>query len=173
MALITETGSGACDSESYASVAQADDYHAKRGATLWSSLQVADKEAALRRASDYVTEAYRQKWKGARTHYAQALDWPRFGAELDDVSYGQYAAYVDPNSVPQQVINATCELAFRAAQGPLADDIDGPRLISKTIGPIKKEYAATGPEHKRYRSIDMLLRPLLSSGGGNLKIVRA
>jgi hypothetical protein len=171
--LNVEMGTGSPDSESYASVAQADDYHLKRGTTLWGTMQAADKEAALRRASDYLCEAYRMKWKGARAQLHQALDWPRIGVMLEDVGFAPYTAYVDTNVVPPQVVNATCELAFRAAQGPLAADIDGPRLIAKTVGPIRKEYAATGPDHKRYRQIDLMLKPLLASGGGNLQLTRA
>lgn len=172
MPLITEDGSGRADADSFASLAVADAYHVTRGNVSWAGTMMADKEAALRRSTDYMEQEYRTKWRGARLSLAQALAWPRLNVQLDDVGYGRISAYVPPNTVPVQVSQACCELAFRALSGPLAPDLER-QVIAKTIGPIRTEYAAGSPEYVRFRAIDLLLKPLLSSGGLGARLVRA
>ena len=56
MALIVEDGNGIAGADSYATEAQADLYHEHRGNTAWYS--VADKEAALRKATDFMPVSY-------------------------------------------------------------------------------------------------------------------
>jgi hypothetical protein len=172
MTLIVESGAALPDAESYASVAQADAYHEARGNSQWSLLSDVEKEHALRRATDYMLQMYRTKWKGLRANLSQALDWPRFNVQLEDVGFGQFMAYVPVNTVPQQVIQATAEMALRAAAGELAPDLQR-TVAEKTIGPIKTVYAAGAPEYVRYRAIDNLLKPLLASGGLGIRLERA
>ena len=79
MSLICEDGSGKSDSESYISVADASSYHTARGNTAWAALATdALREAALRRATDYMRQAYRSRWQGYKVNEDQALDWPRY-----------------------------------------------------------------------------------------------
>ncbi|HEX5126495.1 MAG TPA: DnaT-like ssDNA-binding protein [Rhodocyclaceae bacterium] len=172
MSLITEDGTGRADAESFASLAAADAYHASRGNVAWAGALTADKENALRRATDYIGQEYRTKWKGRRTTMTQALDWPRYEVKLDDVGFGRYAAYVQPTIVPAQVVQACCELAIRALSGPLAPDLQR-QIIAETVGPLRTEYAAGTPEYVRYRSVDLLLKPLLASSGMGIQMVRA
>ena len=78
MSLIVEDGTGRADAESYASVSVADAYHTARGNTAWAALATtALKEAALRKATDYLGQTYGLRWKGYRMTTTQALDWPR------------------------------------------------------------------------------------------------
>jgi hypothetical protein len=172
MSLIVEDGSARADSESYASVAQIDAYHSARGNAQWVALTSTEKEQAARRACDYLTQMYHTKWKGARARYDQALDWPRIDVRLDDIGLGMFNAFVPYNTVPQQVINATAEMALRAAAGELAPDLQR-TVAEESIGPIKTVYAAGAPEYVRYRSIDLLLKPLLAAGGMGMRMVRA
>lgn len=172
MTLIVEDGSALPDSESYASVDQIDAYHAARGNARWATLTATEKEQAARRATDYLLQMYRTKWKGLRANLNQALDWPRFNVQLEDVGFGQFMAYIPVNTVPQQVIHATAEMALRAAAGELAPDLQR-TVAEETIGPIKTVYAAGAPEFVRYRAIDLLLRPLLTAGGMGIRMVRA
>jgi hypothetical protein len=172
MSLITENGSGLADAESLASVAQADAYHAVRANSLWATLTTEEKEAALRRATDYMEQMYRLKWKGTRASLTQALDWPRLNVELEDIGFGRFAAYVPYNTVPKEVIQACCEMAFRAAGGELAPDLQR-TVAEKTVGPIKTVYASGAPEYIRFRSVDLLLKSLLVSGGMGIRLVRA
>lgn len=110
MSLIVEDGSNVAGAESLASVAYTDTYHSNRGNTAWAVLATAAKEQALRKATDYMTQAYRTRWAGYRTHSTQSLDWPRSLVEIKDVNY--IGTYVDQYSVPDEVKKACCELAL-------------------------------------------------------------
>jgi len=161
--LIVETGTGMAGAESYVTVAEADTYHTARGnEASWSDLDTDVKEQFLRRATDYMIEVYRQRWKGRRLNFTQALDWPRYGVQVEDIGYDRYIAYLPANSVPQAVKNACAELALRAKSGELSPDIKR-EVVEKTIGPIRTVYAAGAPQYVRYRAIDNLLAPMLES----------
>jgi hypothetical protein len=107
MALIVEDGSGKSDAQSYVSVTDADDYHANHSAsTDWSGADTADKEKALRLATQWLDATYHGRWKGVRFSADQALDWPRDSVELDG-----YVLSV--SDLPQQLLDATCEMALK------------------------------------------------------------
>lgn len=166
--LIVEDGSGRADAESLASVAEADAYHTARGnEAAWTDLDVDVKERYLRLATDYMA-IYRTKWKGRRASSAQALDWPRYDVQLDDVG----CAYVPVNTVPKEVMQACCAMALKAKGGELAPDLQR-QVIAKTTGPIKTEWAPGSPEYVRFRSVDNLLKPFLESSGMGVRLVRA
>jgi hypothetical protein len=175
MSLIVETGAGAANSESYASVAQADLYLANRGLSSWDALDDDVKEASLRKATDYMLAFYRPKWKGRRVLITQALDWPRVGVVLEDFggaqgrnNFGSYGLFqVDYTTVPVPVINATCELALRASVGELAADLDRETLTEGVSG-INVTYRAGTPQYIRYRLIELMLRPYLMNAGATL-----
>ena len=163
MALIVETGSAAAASESYASVAQADTYFANRGITIWAPLQIAEKEQALRRATDFMSS---YAWAGSRVNATQALDWPRSGLYVNGFD-------VAMTSIPLAVQTACMELALRAAAGELAPDI-GRQKIRVKVGPIETQYSDTAAPHTKYRAIDNLLSAYLSyvTGGITVGLVR-
>lgn len=163
MTLIVETGAGLANAESYISTTDADSYHAARGNTAWADLGTEDKEAALRRASDYMTGAYRDRWKGYRATSAQALDWPRVGAVVDGFD-------VPSDSVPAAVARACADLALRASAGELAPDLER-GIASQTVDVITVVYDTASPQATRYRAIDQLLAPYLA-GAGALPVVR-
>lgn len=172
MALNVESGQAGSDSESYASVEYADAFHLARGNSLWATLATTEKEQALRRATEYLCSAYRLRWAGYRVSDIQALDWPRYEVPKRDVSSYTYS-YYDYQSVPEEVKKACASMAFKAAQGDLAEDLTQ-RVVREKIGPIETEYDSNSPQAVRYRSIDMLLAPLLNGmGGANVRLVRA
>lgn len=164
MALITEDGTARADAESFASVAAADAFHLSRGNVSWAAIATVDKEAALRRATDYLGQEYAMRWRGVRLTTTQALDWPRFNVQIEGRPY----SYLLPNIVPPQVVQACCELSIRALSGPLAPDV-GRVVKEKTTGPIKTVYADGAPPYTQFRSVGLLLAPLL---GSKLKMVR-
>ena len=176
MALITEDGTGKADSESYMSVADADTHFASRGITLWATMLEAEKEQALRRATDYMVEVYRTSWAGYRKTTTQALDWPRYEVPRIDApqayGYSFSPSYYDDSSVAAEVKRACAEMAFRAASGELAPDID--RLAKREkVDVIEVEYADGATPYKRYRAIDNMLRPFLGGRPNQIKLVRA
>ncbi|HWH74773.1 MAG TPA: DnaT-like ssDNA-binding protein, partial [Methylibium sp.] len=84
MALEVEDGTAKSDAESYVSVAEASAYHSLRGNTLWATMSEGEMEAALRRATDYLVQTYRDQWAGYRATTTQALDWPREEVQIKD-----------------------------------------------------------------------------------------
>ena len=129
MTLIAEDGSGKSDSESYISVADASNYHTVRGNTAWAALTTdAIREQCLRKATDFMRQAYRSRWQGYKVNEDQALDWPRYGVEVEG-----YA--VDSDIVPTEVKNACAELALKASAAELNPDLTQ-GVLSETVGSI-------------------------------------
>jgi hypothetical protein len=159
MSIVTEDGTGMADAVSLCSVADADAFHQARGNSAWTDLDVPDKESALVRATDYMQQMYRNRWKGSRTNSTQALDWPRYGVVLADL----YLQAVDSDIVPAEVKNACAILALKASAEDLAPDLDRETAREK-IDVLEIEYRS-GSRTKQYRSVDMLLSPLLIAGG--------
>ena len=167
MPLIIETGAGLTDADSYASAAAADAYHAKRGNAAWAALVESEKESLLIKATEYMVGQYRARWKGRRRTATQALDWPRYDVELDDVH-----AHLGSDIVPVEVQNACAILALQARSGELAPALKR-TIKEKVIGPIKTVYADGAPEAVRYRAVDQLLKPFLCGSGLSGRLERA
>lgn len=167
MSLIVENGTGLANAESYISVADADTRHSNLGNAAWAPLATADKEAALRKATTYMLQAYRQRWTGYRVKVnpMQALDWPRYGVEVD-----HFPVHFD--IVPSDVANACADLALKASTGELAPDLS-PRVIREKVGPIETQYAVGTAEFIRFRAVDMMLAPYLTGGQAMATLVRA
>lgn len=180
MALIVETGQGGVDSETYNSVATADDYFTKRNNTEWLALPVEAKEAALRKASDYILQTYRQKWEGLRTTADQALDWPRTYVERDpsnDTSLldrsipSTSQLYYDFNFIPKEIRYAEAELAFLSLTEDLL--IASERLATKErVGDLEVTYDRGAQDKRRFPMVDGYLKPFLKAMGKGF-IVRA
>jgi hypothetical protein len=169
--LITETGAGLADAESYASVAAADARCVSLGSTAWAGLAEADKEIALRKAMVFMA-TYRTRWSGRRVYQHQALDWPRHNVVVDGFM-------VPSTSVPTDVVNACIDLAVRAGGGEdLLPDLDtGSNAIKKDkTGPLETEYFQnTTDARERFVAVDAILAPYFgAAGGGNsIKVTRA
>ena len=147
--LKVEDGAGLPDAESYVSVADADKYAADvMGDGGWAQASEADKERALRRATQYIDSRYR--YKNSRLNPEQALEWPRVGF---------------PWPV-KRLRDAACELAFRALAGDLYTDVLPDENIKRdTVGPLTTEYFE--PQNGgqiRFAIVDDLLAPLVASG---------
>jgi hypothetical protein len=163
MTIIVEDGTGLADSETYIGVEEADAYHAARNNFAWDEGDIADKEAALRRATQYLDGFYKTKWAGYRTNgRAQALDWPRTSA------YDHEGNYIASDEVPAELSQACAEAALRELVSPqsLSPDIDtGQRILQETVGPISTRYADRGSQRTQRTLIDELLSPLLAANG--------
>ena len=169
MALIVETGAGLVDSESYASVAEADAYHANRGCTPWfdvSKMTTEIKEQCLRRATDYIEQVYGQSFHGYRVSSTQALAFPRVDVELNGY-------YIASDIIPTILKSATITLAYKAAQGNLAPDL-GQTVKREKVDVLEVEYMDGASAVKRLREIDNILAPLLNGlpSGAMRKLVR-
>lgn len=175
MSLIVETGAIVAGAESYASVADANTYHANRGNAAWDALDDTDqKEPALRKATDYMLQVYRARWKGYRKSAVQALDWPRVSVYLEPFlvdGTGTYPYLVSDTIVPTEVKQACMELALRASAGELVADLTRSTLIER-VGEITVTYDPNSPESARYRAVDAILMPYLEGSALNMRVSR-
>lgn len=147
MALDTNPTSPTMDS--YASVLEADAYHTAYGHTDWSAASTEKREAALRRATQYLDARYH--FKGTPDQPQQPLAWPRRG-------------YPWPE---RHILAATCELALRALANPLFSDVAPIGVRQETIGPLTTVYSeGSGDGQIRYAVVEDLLRDLISGGIG-------
>lgn len=165
MSLVVETGTGDPLAESYASVADADTRMANLGETNWTLLLTAEKEQALRRATAFMEQAYRDRWKGYRQVYTQALSWPRNSVVVDEF------IYIATTIVPPEVKNACIDLALKAAAGDLVPDLER-GVVREKVGPIETEYDRASPQSTRRPAIEMTLAPFLKGGTGMARLVR-
>ncbi|MEO8837566.1 MAG: DnaT-like ssDNA-binding protein, partial [Herbaspirillum sp.] len=144
MSLIVEDGSIIVGAESYASVAFADLYHSNHDNGAWTLLDVPAKEASLRKATDYMQQAYRLRWKGVRAGFVQILDWPRLNVQIEDVGFGSIQAYLPVNIVPLEVQNACASLALTASTEDLAPPLER-ETASESVGSISVSYVTGAP----------------------------
>jgi hypothetical protein len=180
MALIVEDGTGKADAESYIAVADATTYHANRGNTAWAGLASDTiREQHLRKAAEFMLQAYRLRWKGTRGSTTQALDWPRGLVERPDYTYAGLNGYTTisgdfyfpADEVPVEVQRACAELALRSIDGLLSADLE--RAVSReTVGPITVEYEKGALQTKRFEAVDNMLQPFLKPRGGFLPVTR-
>lgn len=172
MTIVVEDGTGLSTAESYASVADANTYFAKRLNAAWDELDdIDDKEPALIKATDFMERVYGQKWIGTRTSETQALSFPREGVKR----VGGWN-YYDNDEIPREVKVACMELALKVSSEPLAADLTADDFIEAvTIGPISINYKESSPAVKIYREINDLLAPLfggIASSGMAVKVIR-
>ena len=164
MTLVVEDGTGKADAESLITLAAANARHTALGNAAWTGADAA-KEAALRRATIYMEQAYRSAWKGARRTIEQALSWPRYGVSVDGF-------YLDSDAVPSDVANACADLALRALSADLNEDQT--RAIKREkVGPLETEYSEFASQAVRYRAVDMALAPYLKGSPTMAELVRA
>lgn len=164
MALVTEDGTGLANAESYCSVAAAGTRHTAFGNTAWTGTDAA-KEAALRQATLYMTQMYRNRWAGQRVTSTQALDWPRYGVVVDHYP-------IDADELPADITAACADLALRALTATLF--ADQTRAIKREkVGPLETEYSEYSPQATRYSAVDALLAPYLEGSSAMARLVRA
>lgn len=188
MTLVTTPA--AADADSYVAVTDADAYFAARGQTSWTGDDTA-KEAALRLATSYLDNAYRDRWIGVRTEQLQALAWPRCSAVPIRTSVSVTMALIDsdgfeidPETIPLQVQRATMEAALLSLIGtdlqPTRSQADiGVKSIDKSVGSLRKAivYRDDAPIVDRYLIIEGYLRGLVTgtpgASSGTVSLVRA
>lgn len=133
------TTPGASTADAYASLAAALAYHAAMGNAGWASAVDADRETALRRATKWIDATYRKRWIGFRVNgRAQPLDWPQTGV------FDRDGFAVDSTTIPDEVVNATCEAALRELTTPgmlLPDYVPAERVKTASAGPVSITYA--------------------------------
>lgn len=166
MAFVVENGSGLSNANAYLSEAEANTYNSDHAVdAAWSAASTEDKEKSIRLATQYIDARYIRKWFGRRVQRDQALDWPRTGVVDAD------RFLIDSDIVPQEVKDATAEMALRSLKGEdLMPDIANPGSITSErvkVDVIEEEtrYSGGRSQIKRFRLVDNLLRGLVSPVG--------
>lgn len=171
MALVIETGQGATDAESYATVAQFRTYNADRGRDV-TALTDTEIEALLRAGFDYMMQNYRLRWAGYRKTIEQYADWPREFVPREPLPFMLQPGviltddvYYPIDAVPLEVRRANMELAFRAQTEELSIEFE--RLTTEeTVGSLTVKYDKSARDKRVFPFIENLLRPFLKAGGG-------
>ena len=123
MALNTTPGD---DCESLCSVADADDYHTKRGnVSAWMPLDTSRKEALLRQAYARLYGDYWRCWPAGET----------FGTVAGIVMRGAR--------------DACAQLALYAVDGPLDGELS-PQVLEQDVGPIKTKFSEAKDGGRRH-----------------------
>jgi hypothetical protein len=165
--LVVEDGTGKSNAESYISVADASTRHTNFGNSAWAdAASDTVREAALRKATAYMEQAYRDRWQGYRQVTEQALSWPRNSVVVDEF------VVVATDVVPAEVANACADLALRALTDDLNADLTR-GVVREKVGPIETEYDRYSPQSTRFAAIDMMLAPYLKGSSVSAKLVRA
>lgn len=184
---------GSPDADSYVTVDEFTAYCEARGVTIPTS-PTPPIETWLRRATAYLDNQYRDRWKGYRSEQMQALAWPRVGSYrtigvrigsslLVDGIIDSDGFEIPTNVIPQQVKNATIEAALLVKDGvtlePRLERGGAIKSISNGVGPLSKSvtYMDSASTVDRYTVIEGSLRGLVKSfpgaSSGNVSLVRA
>lgn len=139
LTLVKETGVGASDANSYASLADGDSYHEGHlYASAWTGATTGQKEAALVMATRLIDGAY--QFGGFKANLSQALQWPRqrcidpdLGQDRFTVLQNNRGPYFDDDSIPQALVNAVCETARELIKADTTDAVDGEGLSRVSI----------------------------------------
>lgn len=164
----------ASDADAYATLAEADAYHAAIGNATWTGTDAA-KEAAIRRATQWLDGRYRGSFPGLPVRgRLQALEWPR--SDVSDIN--EFA--VPSDAIPREIVAATAEAALRELVTPNSltpDYVAASAVTREKVGPLEVQYSETGGSAS-VRPIVTVIDEILSglfrvSSGGNVHLVRA
>jgi len=178
---IVENGNGLVDSNSYVTVAEADQYleNTGRKSGLWADGGNSGKQAALITAFVYMFAQWSDRWLGVANYEDQSGDWPRQGVP-------KKSGYLyDSNAIPNEVKYAQIEYAFIHTNGggliinPTYSDTNRPVIeISEKVDVLATttRYSDRGgsspPEFRSYPIADNLLKNLVTGGSTN-ELLRA
>jgi hypothetical protein len=144
--IIVETGAGLTNSNSYVSESDLATYASDRGVTITGTAAV-----LIIQAMDYLES---RQFLGTKSDIDQALQWPRFGVEVD-------AYYVDSDEIPTLLKQAEMEICIAIDGGvdPLANL--GRETKREKVGDLEVEYAVGARPDTYLTAAEAKLRKLL------------
>ena len=144
--IIVETGAGLTNSNSYVSESDLATYATDRGITITGTAAV-----LIIQAMDYLES---RQFLGTKSDIDQALQWPRFGVEVD-------AYYVDSDEIPTLLKQAEMEICIAIDGGvnPLANL--GRETKREKVGDLEVEYAIGARPDTYLTAAEAKLRKLL------------
>lgn len=164
MAFTVEDGTGLAAANSFASLAEADDYLTDRGSTTWAAATDDQKQVALIKATDLIQAKYGARFRGLIKTSTQALAFPRTGI------YDDLGTAIE--GVPAILKNATAIYADAALAESLFNDVntnEGFSVSSKKekVGPIETDVSYNGgiaSGAKRFPQADAMVISLTAYG---------
>ncbi|WP_298983483.1 DnaT-like ssDNA-binding protein [uncultured Roseibium sp.] len=159
---------GGASADSYVTVAEMDTYFSGRGVTSYDNATTAEKEFAAKDVTFFIDSKYAGAWKGSIVADSQALSHPR--SELKDLEGRSIAT----TAIAPQVKNAVFSMVEAGLTDEnlfVRDEAEG-RIIEteNVVGPIEERivYQQAVGSSKSYPQVDLILKPLLKTGGGKL-----
>ncbi len=146
MAFVFDSTVGGANSNSFVSVSDGDDFFAAHlESDWWTALSTGKKQAALVQATNRID---RERFGGQMTQrFIQRLSFPRLYVVCRDYNISPTDSfaidgiyYRNPNTIPREVKEATCEMALyyikQAAGENTVDDNDLETLKNYKVGPL-------------------------------------
>lgn len=157
MSLVAEDGTGKSDANSFISLTDADAYHAdRRNADTWDALEDEQKQAFLIEATTWINSL--EFINGVPASSTQALFFPAAGA------YDRNGFLLDSDAVPQQIKDATAELAYRIRETEV--EADQERQVNRErVGALEVEYDPYAALSKQYPFVLRILKGLIAGEG--------
>lgn len=151
--------------DTYATEAELAAYAAARSITVTGTPSV-----LLTKALDYLA-TLEDRWQGSRTSAVQPLAWPRTGVYV-------YGTLLANDAIPKSLIDAQIRLALDVDAGTdLMPNIGvgaSGSVIEETVDVVTVKYAeGYNNSQPIFVSVNGLLKPLMSQGGGINFAVRA
>lgn len=161
--LMIEDGTGIEGANSYVSVSYADSYFALRGNEAWADLDLAAKEIALVKGTDYADTRFANRLQSPPLVASQSLLFPK--------RFFITPTFIRIEGVPEAWKKAVCEYALISTTRELftASQTGAKEIKSKetTVGPIttKVEYqdAPSTGDFTSYPNADKLILSLLQT----------
>jgi hypothetical protein len=161
MTITVENGTGLSTANTYVSENDATTYHLDRDNDDWHAYSgTEDKEAALVRATAAIDGMFRSSFPGyKKLSRDQSLEWPR------SYAYDIEGNLIDSDSLPRELVQATCEAALRELQDPgcMAPDLErGGDVRRMKAGSVEIEYGAGSQARTAYTILAQILGPILT-----------
>lgn len=170
MAFTVEDGTGLAAANAYITVAEFKAYWDDRGYD-YSSHTDDNIQVAIIKATDYIENRFRKRFRGSREFEDQALSFPRLRLYDED---GELI-----EGLPNRLKHSTAEYAKRALSVELAPDptvnASGQRVVRERtkIGPIEEDtqFVEAGGINifKPYPSADLLLQEYIAPSGRTVR----
>lgn len=149
--IIVEDGSTVPNANSYVAVTDLVTYAAQQGVTLPAT--EAEQETLLYKAMTYLEQ---QNYSGVKADYAQALEWPRTGA--NDNGY-----VLDSDEIPVKLKKAQMQLALEAITTNLT-----PNIVASTKGAVVEETVIGAVSVKYAQPVNPGMQPVFTVVNGYL-----
>lgn len=157
--LIIEDGSQVANANSYATDAELKAYADLRGLSVPATQP--EREALLVLAMDYI-ESFRDKFKGSKVAYDQALQWPRVGVLVDGYD-------VNSDTIPQELKNAQIEAAILGNTTTLLKSGITQNVVREKVDVLEVQYENGGSwETVRTDNVDVWLDPLIKTSSNGI-----